>query len=161
MFAGDVASPGTSIGQALNAISAHMLRQLETVEANGHLIDVRNPRCNDDRFTDRWPENRAAQRLYIGDLKLFRRQLEALLSDRLTLTQMKDLLSAMFGEGPATTVVKEYARRIGEAVQTNTRTIGRGGRMGITTGVTAPSIIKPSPAQPKDHTFYGRPWKRR
>lgn len=160
-FAGDAAVPGTSIGHALDMNSAHMLQQLEAAEAAGHLIDVRNPCCQDDRFTDRWPENHTAQRLYINDLKLFRRQLDALMSNRLTLAQMKDLLSAMFGEGPAQTVIENYAKRIGEAVQSNSRTVGRGGRIGVATGAVAPAIIKPTPAQPKDHTFYGSRWKRR
>lgn len=74
---------------------------------------------------------------------------------------MKDLLSAMFGEGPAQTVIENYAKRIGEAIQSNTRTVGRGGRIAVTTGITAPAIVKSTPAQPKDHTFYGSRWKRR
>ncbi|MBN9266233.1 MAG: nucleotidyltransferase [Hyphomicrobium sp.] len=160
-FSGDAAASGSSISGALSAISAVALANLENAARRSERVDVRNPCCIDDRFTDRWPEDLAAQRTYIDDLKLFQEQLEALMSDRLSLADKQQLLIAMFGEGPAMSVVEDYARSLGQAVETGSRSIGTGGRVLPTTSITAPTILRPSPAQPKPHTFYGTPWRRR
>jgi hypothetical protein len=158
-FAGTTQVPSGSIANALEAISAVMLNALEIAERGHKLIDVRNPKCREDRFTDRWPENHTAQRTYIEDLKLFRRQLAALMSDQFTLEQKQDLLVAMFGEGPAQSAVEEYAATIGRAVQSGARTVGRSGKVVPIAGVAAPAIVTPSAAQPRGHTFYGTIWK--
>jgi hypothetical protein len=155
-FAGQTAVPSGSIAGALDAIASAMLIALETAGRNGELIDVRNPMRSDDRFTDRWPENQAAQRIYIEDIKLLRRQLAALMSEQLTLNQKRDLLMAMFGEGPAQSAVEEYAASIGRAIQTGQRAIAGSGRVIPISGVSAPAII--STAQARAHTFYGTRW---
>lgn len=160
-FAGEIAVPSGSIAGALDAISAAMLDALEAAERENRLIDVRNPKCRGDCFTDRWPEDHSAQRTYIEDLKLFRRQLSALMSDKYTLEQKQDLLVAMFGEGPAKSAVEDYAATIGRAVQSGARTVGRSGKVVPIVGVAAPAIVTPSAAQPRSHTFYGTSWKKR
>ena len=76
-FSGETPVPNASIAGALDAIAGAILAALEAAEREGVLIDVCNPQCANERFTDRWPENRAAQRIYVDDLKLFRKQLAA------------------------------------------------------------------------------------
>lgn len=159
-FANEAAVPGSSIGGALDAISGKMLSTLEDAQARREKIDVRNPKCPDERFTDRWPEDLYAQATYIDDLKLFRRQLAALMSPTLSLEQKRDLLVAMFGEGPARAVVEDYAARMGAAVQHGTRSIAPSGRV-LAGAVAAPTIITTGPAQPRSHTFYGSPWRKK
>jgi hypothetical protein len=159
-FAGETAVPGNSIGGALDAITEHMLTVLSAAQAQGRLVDIRNPRCATDRFTDRWPENLAAQVTYIQDLKLFRQQLAAVMSDELSLEDKRKLLALMFGEGPARAVVEDYAARIGEAVTQGARRIGATGRV-LPAAVAAPGIAKPAAAQPRGHTFYGSRWPRK
>lgn len=159
-FSGDAAVPGSSISGALFAITEVALAHLEAADRTGRLVDIRNPRCIDDRFTDRWPENLAAQRTYIADLKLFRQQLEALMSDRYTLPQKQDLLAKMFGEGPAQSVIEDYAASLGRAIQLGQRTVAPTGRVTPVAGVAAPIIIRPSPAQARPHTFYGSRWRK-
>lgn len=154
-FAGDTLVRDASIAGALDAIAGAILAALERTERDGILIDVRNPKCNDDCFTDRWPENHAAQRTYIDDLKLFRRQLVALMSDQFTLDQKRDLLVAMFGEGPAQSAIDDYAANIGRAVQSGDRTVAPSGKVIPAASVAAPSIISSAYAQPRGHTFYG------
>lgn len=153
--------PASSISGSLDAISGAMLEALEHADRNGFLIDVRNPKCNDDRFTDRWPENTQAQRVYIEDLKLFRRQLSAIMSDQLTLDQKRDLLVAMFGEGPAQSAVNEYAATIGRAVATGNRRIAPSGKVIPIASVATPAILTSTAAQPRGHTFYGSRWGKR
>lgn len=159
-FSGDAAVPGSSISGALFAITDMALAYLEAADREGRLVDIRNPKCVDDRFTDRWPENLAAQRTYIGDLKLFRQQLEALMWDRYTLAQKQDLLTKMFGEGPAQSVIKDYSASLGRAVQSGQRTVAPTGRVMPAAGVAAPAIIRPAPAQARPHTFYGTRWRK-
>lgn len=160
-FAGDVSWSGGSIAGALDAIVVSLLTALEAAEQAGKLIDVRNPRCNDERFTDRWPEDRQAQKLYIDDLKLLRRQLTGLMSEQLALDQKRDLLVAMFGEGPARSVVEEYAANIGGAVAKGMRAIAPSGRVLPAVAVAAPAVTRPAFAQPRGHTFYGSEYKKR
>jgi len=154
-FAGETLVPSGSIAGALDVIVQSILTALEAAERVGHLIDVRNPKCNDDRFTDRWPETRAAQGTYIDDLKLLRRQLAALMSDQFTLDQKRDLLVAMFGEGPAQSAINDYAAMIGRAVESGHRTVAPTGKVLPIGGVAAPFIISSASAQPRQHTFYG------
>ncbi|MBN9048804.1 MAG: nucleotidyltransferase [Rhizobiales bacterium] len=156
-FSGHTSVPGSSISDALDTIAAVILEALERADRSNTLIDLRNPKCNNDRFTDRWPENAQAQRIYIDDLKLFRRQLAAIMSDQLTLPQKRDLLVVMFGEGPAQSAVNDYAATLGQAVATGSRKIAPSGKV-LPIAAAAPAIITPSAAQPRSHTFYGSPW---
>jgi hypothetical protein len=156
-FAGETAVPGNSISGALDAITEHMLTVLSAAQAQGQLVDIRNPRCEADRFTDRWPENLVAQATHIEDLKLFRQQLAAVMSDKFSLEDKRNLLALMFGEGPARAVVEDFAARIGESVRQGTRRIGVTGRV-LPAAVAAPTIAKPAAAQRRGHTFYGSRW---
>lgn len=142
---------GGSISEALFAITGNLLERLEAAEGRERLIDIRNPKCRDDAFTDRWPEHREAQRLYIGDLKLLRAQLRELMSGKLDLEEQKALLADMFGEGPATSVVEDYASRLSDTIRT-------GARRNLATGRVAPTIVgatSGSAAAARPHTFYG------
>ncbi len=147
----ETVAAGTSISEALSAITGKLLERLEAAERNECLIDIRNPKCTDDTYTDRWPEHREAQRIYIDDLKLLRSQLRELMSGELDLEEKKALLSEMFGEGPAAAVIEDYASRLSDAVRT-------GARRHLTTGRVAPTIIgatSGSAAAARPHTFYG------
>lgn len=158
-LASEAAVPGNSISGALDAISAKISNALEEAHAASKKIDVRNPQCPEECFTDRWPEDLNAQATYIDDLKLFRRQLAALMSPALSLEQKSDLLVAMFGEAPARSVVKDYAAKLGSAVKGNTRGIGPSGRV-LAGAAAAPTIITSAAAQPRSHTFYGSRWRK-
>lgn len=157
-FAADNSKPSASISETLDALSFAVLIELEVAEAKGELLKVENPKCQGEWFTDRWPEDRAAQRTYIEDLKLFRKQLTALMSANYPLDQKRDLLTAMFGEGPAEAVVKDYAERLGKSVQTGARSVAPSGRI-IPASAAAIAAVSPAMAQPRGHTFFGKPWK--
>lgn len=156
-FTGDTAFPGSSISEALDALLETTLGALEEAQRAGVLIDVRNPCCIEDRFTDRWPENAQAQRLYIDDLKLLREQLMIVMSSSASLAQKREVLMAMFGEGPAQAVVDEYAASIGHAVRTGQRVVSGTGRV---LPVTSPALMGGHGAQARPHTFFGGRWGR-
>jgi hypothetical protein len=158
-FAGETAVPGNSISGALNAIADHTLRVLSAAQAQGRLVDIRNPCCPTDRFTDRWPENLSAQATYIEGLKVFRRQLAAIMSDEISLEDKRSLLTLMFGEGPARAVIEDFAARIGESVRQGSRRVGATGRV-LPAAIATPALVQPSAAQPRPHTFYGSAWPR-
>lgn len=160
-MAAETVTPGASIAWALDAISAKILGALEDAERAGVLIDVRNPRCEDERFTDRWPENRQAQRLYVDDLRLFRTQLADLMSDKFSLPQKRDLLEAMFGAGPAQAVINEYVATLGRAVETGKRHVAPSGRVIPATAATSGAATSAAFAQPRPHTFFGTRWPRK
>jgi hypothetical protein len=157
VFAGETAVPGNSISGALLAITSHMLNVLSSVHLQRRLVDIRNPRCASDCFTDRWPKDLNAQATYIQDLKIFREQLAAIMNDELSLEEKRNLLSLMFGEGPARAVVEDYAARIGESVCQGNRRIDPTGRV-LPAAVAGPTISRLAAAQPRGHTFYGSPW---
>jgi hypothetical protein len=155
----ETTTPGTNIAWALDAISLKLLEALEDAERSDVLIDVRNPRCEDEKFTDRWPEDHSAQRLYISDLKLFRTQLAALMSTKLSLPQKRDLLVEMFGVGPAQSAIDEYVESLGGAVESGKRFVGPTGR--VIPAAAAATSASPALARPRGHTFFGTRWPRK
>jgi Second Messenger Oligonucleotide or Dinucleotide Synthetase domain len=160
-MAAEAVTSGASIAWALDAISAKVLGALEDAERTGVLIDVRNPRCEDECLTDRWPEDRQAQRLYISDLRLFRTQVANLMSEEYSLPQKRDLLVAMFGVGPAKAVIDEYVATLGRAVETGKRYVTPSGRVIPATVATGAAAASAAFAQPRPHTFFGTRWLRK
>ena len=160
-LAAETTTPGLSIAGALDSISLKILDALQVAEHSGVLVDIRNPRCEDEKFTDRWPEDRNAQRLYIKDLQFFRTQLNALMSTHCSLAQKRDLLVEMFGVGPAQSAIDEYVDNLGHAVETGKRAIAPSGRVIPTAVVATASIVAPAYSQPRGHTFFGTRWPRK
>lgn len=148
----EVAEPGRSIGRNLRIISKHILDRLLRAKLENRLIHVVNPRCHEDVFTDRWPENFGAQDLMIDDMKLFLRQLDVLLDDAKPLREKRGALNAMFGEDVARLVVDDLEREFGEAIRTGRHGFGvLGGVLTTSTTTNAKPAVNPS-------TFYGSKW---
>ncbi|HMR52675.1 MAG TPA: nucleotidyltransferase [Amaricoccus sp.] len=151
----EVAEAGRTISQNLRIIAQHILDRLLKAKSVGLLIHVENPRCPGDVFTDRWPENHAAQDTLIADMRLFLNQLDILLDDRRSLRERRDVLKSMFGESIGEEVMDELEREYGEAIRTGMHTFGTTGGISI-----SPAIAKAKPAV-KPSTFYGSKWPRR
>ena len=160
-MAAETVTSGASIAWALDAISAKVLSVLEDAERTGVLIDVRNPRCEDERLTDRWPEDRQAQRLYISDLRSFRTQLANLMSEEFSLPQKRNLLAAMFGVGPAQAVIDEYADSLGRAVEIGKRYVAPSGRVVPATVLTSAPLPPPPPRSHAPTRSLVRGWTRK
>lgn len=151
--AGEAAIPGASISQALMAISNKMLQKLGSAQRSGQLVDVRNPECTQDKFTDRWPENLKQQQIYIDDLEEFQKQLRKLLADS-SLEEQKALLAVMFGEDPSSKAVASYAEQLGRHISTGNSMVTGSGTVVASTNVGAtPNVTKGT--HPPRHTFYG------
>lgn len=151
----EVAEAGRTIGQNLRIIAQHILDRLLQAKSVGQLIHVENPRCPGDVFTDRWPEDHAAQDTLIADMRLFLNQLDILLDDRRSLRERRDVLKSMFGESIGEEVMDELERDYGEAIRTGKHAFGATGGIAM-----SPAIAKAKPAV-KPSTFYGSTWPRR
>ncbi|WP_412553199.1 nucleotidyltransferase [Shimia sp. MIT1388] len=149
----EVAGAGRTIGQNLKIISQHILDRLQCARNQGTLIQVENPRCPGDMFTDRWPENYAAQDTMIADMRLFMGQLDVLLDDRQSLRDRRDTLKAMFGEDVGQSVVDDLEQEVGEAIRSGRHGFGALGGLAVSPAMTkAKPVVTPS-------TFYGTRWK--
>lgn len=141
----------------------YILAVLEQNRSLGRLVHLTNPSCALDVLTDRWPENQAAQTLFIEDLKHFIAQLERL--DDVDLEDARKILADLFGEAASAEVVQKF-------IESTTRAV-REGRSGHVPGlgrfaapaVGAITVAMPSYARPtKPHRFFGSgaiQWKRR
>lgn len=151
----EVAGAGRTIGQNLRIIAQHILDRLLQAKSTGQLIHVENPRCPGDVFTDRWPENHAAQDTMIADMRLFLTQLAVLLDDRRSLRERRNVLKLMFGESLGEEVMDELEQEYGKAIRTGKHAFG------VTGGIAmSPAIAKAKPAV-KPSTFYGSKCPRR
>lgn len=150
----EVAEAGRTIGQNLKIIAEHILDRLIRAKSVGKLLNVENPVCQGDVFTDRWPVDQTDQDLLIGDMRLLLRQLAELFDDRRSFKDRSKTLEDMFGETVARQVADEFAVEMGQSVRSGSHLLGVAG--GI---VSAPTLVSAKPAAPRN-TFYGTKWPR-
>jgi hypothetical protein len=136
-----------------------LLRQIEHIHAvldaahtARHTVHVVNPACGRDVFSDRWPEDLAAQATFLRDLAQLHEALTQLASA--SMSDNQKILMRLFGEHTARVVVAEFAKRAGERALGGGLYYG-GGAAGVagmeTTQQTRPATMQPIPR----HTFYG------
>lgn len=101
---------------SLYAELIHQARQMlvffERAHLRQELVEVVNPVCDSDVFSDRWPANLEVQRTFIRDLQHLVTKLEEMA--QANLSRRQEILEELFGEEPAKTAVntamKEYGR---------------------------------------------------
>jgi len=102
-----------SLFDELVAQAACLLEYFSTHTEQGKLVTIDNPKClGEDIFTDRWPENLAAQRLFTNDLKILNAKLAQLSKDR-TLEGCQKVMADLFGERSTTLAMDEIAKSYG------------------------------------------------
>ena len=140
----------------------HQARQMKLAFAGaqqaGRLVEVRNPTCDSDVFTDRWPANLQEQGVFVADLTLLVSKIEALQSE-VTLAEMQDILTELFGEKPTMEAVKAFNESNGRVmVDGSSRHVPGSGRFELPTKSAAASVVSvtaaASQATPK-HTHFG------
>jgi hypothetical protein len=124
----------------------------EAAERLGQPVFERNPRCHEDILTDRWPENGADQRIFLGELQTFATKLYRLRQGA-PLPEMYKILEELFGERPAKAALDRYvgqheADRMAGRVLHLPRT-GRVPALGA--AVAAPAAARATPR----NTFFG------
>ncbi|MEH2573468.1 nucleotidyltransferase domain-containing protein [Bradyrhizobium sp. AZCC 1708] len=83
------------------AIATHIRGRLRETYGPRGTLQVFNPAYPPDEFTDRWPENKAAQDLYDGDLRRLIIDLYKLRNENLSLAEQQEILKRLFGETAA------------------------------------------------------------
>lgn len=152
----DYANRTDTLSSELLYQAKQILAFFEESERRLSLVEVRNPACQDDVFTDRWPGSLTEQRVFINDLRDLVKKLERLVSG-CGLAEIQDILVDLFGERPAQAAVKGFNQTTGDAI-VGGRSFHdtQGGRFDLgASGVTAatPSIVSVR-ATPK-HTNFG------
>jgi hypothetical protein len=137
----------------------HLHAVINAAHRQRQAVEVRNPSCNDDNFTDRWPGSLREQELYLNDLQRFIGKMAFLAEGNCDLPEMRDVMAELFGENPTGAVFKSFTERLGQ--------ISGGGRSvyqprtshldlaksGLAAPVTVPS--RQVGTTPR-HNFFGR-----
>ncbi|MGX1237333.1 hypothetical protein AB7M71_010471 [Bradyrhizobium japonicum] len=120
------------------AIATYIRTRLQETNGSRGTVCVVNPSYPPDEFTDRWPENKAAQDLYDGDLRRLIVELYRLRNEDLSLAEQLELLKRLFGETAATYAIEsklEAGRREMDANRMHLTSTGK------VVGVAAPAVI--------------------
>lgn len=146
--------------QTLSEEVLHQSRMLRDVfqahQLAGQLVEVRNPKCNDDIFTDRWPANLTQQGVFLRDLDRLVERLEEYCGE-CTLVRMQQILTELFGERPALDVVKAFNEHMGRSiVDGRSRHVPERGRFVLPTAASVAAAAVPAVgrATPR-HTHFG------
>jgi len=141
---------------------ASQLRDLlANAQTTGNILDVRNPTCYSDRFTDRWPGTLDAQRVFLADMTLFVEKIGSLRGE-CDLGEMQKILSEFFGENATLDAVRQFNKRVGqEIVYGRSQHVPGAGQIVVpsqavasTLGAVAaiPAIARATPK----HTYFGK-----
>ena len=119
----------------LLALVTHMAQRLSSETFKGQRFRLFNPAYTRDEFTDRWPEDVDAQKIYADDLRRFRAALFRLRNDALSPEQIKSELEQLFGEIAAVSAVEAFLEKQQQEASSGKLAFGRHGR--VLTGVAA------------------------
>jgi Second Messenger Oligonucleotide or Dinucleotide Synthetase domain len=158
----DAANSTDTLSEELLHQGGSMLDVLRAEQRAGRKIEVRNPECEEDILTDRWPASLQEQNVFIRDLEDLVAKVERLIAG-CPLDEMRVIMTDLFGEGPAEQAFRAFNERFGNSIrQGRSRYSTDGGRLslpgsGLVAGAAAPLITRASPP----HTFYGTERRRR
>lgn len=144
----DAGQMSDSLCDELIAIATHMQREIEEAERDLSKLVVANPAHPVDIFTDRWPEDRSAQRLWRDDLIRLVRHLRTLRGRDWDPRQLKNVLQELFGETPAERAFEDHYRGQSALAKQNMLGITRSGavRSAIATPAISSGLIVPARA---------------
>ncbi len=134
----DAGQMSDSLTDELIAIATHMQGQIEQAEKNLTTMVIVNPAHPADIFSDRWPENRTAQRLWRDDLVRLVRNLRLLRGREWDPRQLKNILKELFGETPAERAFEDHYRGQGTLAKQNLLGIAKSGA--VRSALAAPAL---------------------
>ena len=156
----DAANNTGRLSEELLLQAKYMLSFFCQQHDQGRLVHIVNPVCAEDVLTDRWPESRQDQALFIRDLENLVQKVERLVAG-CDLGKMQEMMESLFGESPAKEAVQAFNERTGNEIG------GEGSRYdpqkgGLIIPASVAGITIPSGAMgtPK-HTFYGTEKRKR
>jgi hypothetical protein len=136
--AGHAAKPGLTLSAMLIRQALWTFNAINIAESAGQLLDVRNPEMATDKFTDRWPENRAQQRSFAAALHAFADGLEAILRGDVELEDVQEWLRKCFGPQVVSRSIKAMNERNGRAIASRAHGYQKSGALYVP---SAPAII--------------------
>ena len=104
-----------SLAEELSFQVESILAIVQTAHNQGKKVFARNPMCQEDILTDRWPEDLSDQAVFIRELTDFAAKLRRLRGD-ISLPEMQRILEYLFGEKPARSAVKDHIQRVAKDV---------------------------------------------
>jgi hypothetical protein len=120
------------------AIATHIRTRLKETGGPRGTVQVFNPVYPPDEFTDRWPENKAAQDLYDADLRRLIVELYRLRNENLSLAEQLELLKRLFGETAATYAIESTLDARRREMDANRLHLGSSGKV---LDVAAPAVV--------------------
>jgi len=104
----------TTLLDELRAQARHLHEQFHWHDLRGTKLEVRNPSCNQDLLSDRWPGSLGEQGLFAADLGDLVEQIEKLYGG-VALEEQQRIMSNLFGERPTRVAFAEFDKRYGMA----------------------------------------------
>jgi hypothetical protein len=157
-YAGLAAQPNMSLSAMLVRIANWIIREIEQASLYGKHLRVTNPVCEDDVFTDRWPESIKQQNEFAGHLRELVRSIEAMHKGDTSPERMLDDLRENFGDRVVTGAADRIANELGETIKQSRQLYTRRGGVLLpkTAAIVAAPIVNPAVATAKPHNFFGR-----
>ncbi|TFF19872.1 nucleotidyltransferase [Jiella endophytica] len=112
----------------LIAVAETIRNAIVAADLAGRKLEVRNPAHEEDIFTDRWPEDRHAQRLWAADLIHLVNSLRLLKAKGFDPVSVKKTFDDLFGEDIADRVLEEHYRVHNAAVLSGNSKMTHDGR---------------------------------
>ncbi|MGO6810179.1 nucleotidyltransferase domain-containing protein [Rhizobium ruizarguesonis] len=135
----DAGPMSDSLCDEVIAIANIIQRRIRVEDANYRLLEVRNPAHHADVFTDRWPENQFAQRLWRDDLSRLVKHLTTLRAGDFDAQQLMKILRELFGETLAERAVQDHYRAYANFDRNNLLGIGKTGA--VKSALAAPAAL--------------------
>lgn len=160
-YAGKAAQPNTALSVMVIRIAKWIIADIENASLYGKRLHVANPVCEDDVFTDRWPQSIDQQNEFARHLRALVGGLEKMRQGEMFPDDMMDWLRGNFGDRVVTRAAENIAAEVGSAIQKSQQLYGRRGGLilpkpSIVTGAAAASVAAPAVATAKPHTFFGK-----
>jgi hypothetical protein len=156
-FAGLAAQPNMSLNAMLVRLASWIIRDIEQASIYGRLLQIVNPVCAADVFTDRWPESIAQQNEFAGYLRELVQSLEAMRKGVMLPNTMMNELRDYFGDRVVTQAADQIAAEVGAGIQHSRQLYSRRGGLLWPSAVAAVSpVVNSAVSVAKPHNFFGR-----
>lgn len=106
----DAPPASSSLTDEVIAVATAMRNAIVHADRQGCLVEVRNPAYYPDIFTDRWPEDREAQRLWAADLQHLVEELSQLRRKGFDPVGAKGVFDDLFGQKIGTRILEDHFR---------------------------------------------------
>jgi hypothetical protein len=147
------ASNTTSMAEELSFQVESILAIVQAAHNQGKKVFARNPMCQDDILTDRWPADLSDQAVFLRELADFATKLRRLRGD-ISLPEMQQILEDLFGEKPARSAVKDHVQSVANDVASAGSRL-MPGRAAIPAAVAGGAAAPSNALSAPSHRFFG------